>query len=85
MRTLVNKLGGNEQMVLALRGAGDEMKRHFFSAMSQNRAGDIVEEMDSRGKVTLREINQARNEILKIARELEEEGVILLKSFLVLL
>jgi flagellar motor switch protein FliG len=80
MRTLVNKLGGNEQMVLALRGAGDEMKRHFFSAMSQNRAGDIVEEMDSRGKVTLREINQARNEILKIARELEEEGVILLKK-----
>ena len=80
MRTLVNKLGGNEQMVLALRGSGDEMKRHFFSAMSQNRAGDIVEEMDSRGKVTLREINQARNEILKIARELEEEGVILLKK-----
>jgi flagellar motor switch protein FliG len=80
MRTLVNKLGGNELLVIALRGAGDEIKRHFFTAMSQNRASDIVEEMDSRGKTTLREITLARNDILKIARELEEDGIIILKK-----
>lgn len=80
MRTLVNKLGNNELMIIGLRGAGDEMKRHFFSSMSQNRASDIVEEMDHRGKSTLKEISTARNEILKIARELEEEGIIVLKK-----
>ncbi len=80
MRTLINKFGSSEIMVIALRGAGDEMKRHFFSAMSQNRAGDIVEEMDTRGKSTLKEITIARNDILKIARDLEEEGIILLKK-----
>jgi flagellar motor switch protein FliG len=80
MRTLLTRLNGNELLTLALRGAGDEMKRHFFGAMSQNRASDIVEEMEQRGKVTLREINQARNEILKIGRKLEELGLIVLKK-----
>lgn len=80
MRTLVNQLGGNEYMIIGLRGAGEEIKRHFFSAMSQNRASDIIEEMDSRGKLTLKDITQARNEILKIARQLEEDGVIILKK-----
>ncbi len=80
MRTLVNKLGNNELMIIGLRGAGDEMKRHFFSSMSQNRASDIVEEMDHRGKSTLKEISTARNDILKIARELEDEGIIVLKK-----
>ena len=80
MRTLLTRLNGNELLTLALRGAGDEMKRHFFGAMSQNRASDIIEEMEQRGKVTLREINQARNEILKIGRKLEELGLIILKK-----
>lgn len=80
MRTLLTRLNGNELLTIALRGAGDEMKRHFFSAMSQNRASDIIEEMEQRGKVTLREINQARNEVLKIARKLEELGLVVLKK-----
>lgn len=80
MRILINRLGGNELLVVALRGAGDEMKRHFFNSMSQNRASDIIEEMDARGRVTLREINMARSEILSIARELEEDGLVILKK-----
>jgi flagellar motor switch protein FliG len=80
MRTLLTKVNGNELLTLALRGAGDELKAHFFSSMSQNRASDIIEEMEARGKVTFREINSARNEILKTARKLEETGLIFLKK-----
>ncbi|MCB1143158.1 MAG: flagellar motor switch protein FliG [Leptospiraceae bacterium] len=80
MRTLLTKVNGNELLTLALRGAGDELKAHFFGSMSQNRASDIIEEMEARGKVTFREINSARTEILKIARRLEEMGLILLKK-----
>lgn len=79
MRTLLAKVS-NEVLTFALRGAGDEMKKHFFGSMSQNRASDIIEEMEMRGKVTLREISQARNELLKIARRLEEQGLILIKK-----
>lgn len=80
MRMLLTRLSGNELLTLALRGAGDEMKRHFFNSMSQNRASDILEEMEARGKVTLREINAARSEILKIARKLEEQNQLILKK-----
>jgi flagellar motor switch protein FliG len=36
--------------------------------------------MDSIGKVILREITSARNTILKNARDLEEEGLVVLKK-----
>ena len=80
MRILVNKICNNEPLSRALRGAGDELKKHFFSAMSQNRAYDIVEEMESKGRLTLREIQDARNHILTIARSLEEENQIIIKK-----
>ena len=80
MRILINRLGGNDLLILALRGAGDEIRQHFFNALSQNRASDIIEEMESRGKVTLREITTSRGEILNIARKLEEEGHIVIKK-----
>jgi flagellar motor switch protein FliG len=79
MRTLLGKIS-NDLLSFALRGAGDEIKRHFFSNMSQNRASDIIEEMELRGKVTLREINQARSDILKVCRRLEEQDLIVLKK-----
>jgi flagellar motor switch protein FliG len=79
MRTLLGKIP-NEILTFALRGAGDELKKHFFSSMSQNRASDIIEEMELRGKVTIREISQARTELLKIARRLEEQDLILIKK-----
>lgn len=80
MRILINRLGSNDLLVVALRGAGDEMRRHFFNSMSQNRAADIVEEMEHRGKLTLREINLARSEIVRTARSLEEDGLLILKK-----
>lgn len=80
MRVLINHLGGDELLIIGLRGAGDEIRQHFFNAMSQNRAADIIEEMDIRGKTTLREINNCRAEILNIARELEEKGQIIIKK-----
>lgn len=80
MRILINRLNGNDLLVAALRAAGDELRQHFFNSMSQNRAADIIEEMEARGKITLREINLARAEIINIARGLEEEGLIVIKK-----
>ncbi|MEM7182808.1 MAG: flagellar motor switch protein FliG [Spirochaetota bacterium] len=80
MRIVISQLGGDDLLVIALRGAGDDIRQHFFNAMSQNRASDIIEEMDARGKTTLREINMCRAEILNIARELEEKGQIIIKK-----
>lgn len=80
MRLLITRLQNDGMISISLRGAGEEMKSQFFSAMSQNKAYDIMDDMEMRGKVTLREINEARSHILSLARRLEEDGLIIFKK-----
>lgn len=80
MRLLITRLQNDDCISIALRGTAEEMKNHFFMAMSQNKALDIIENMDLRGKLTLREINEARSTILNLARRLEEDGLIIFKK-----
>lgn len=80
MRFVINRLGDDDVIATALRGSGDEIRAHFFEAMSKNRANDILEQMELRGKVTLKEITDARNRILSLLRDLEETGEIVLKK-----
>jgi flagellar motor switch protein FliG len=80
MRLLITRLQDDSMIAIALRGTSEDMKDQFFSAMSQNKAYDIIEDMEMRGKVTLREINEARSHILSLARRLEEDGLIIFKK-----
>jgi flagellar motor switch protein FliG len=48
--------------------------------MSQNRAADVLEEMDRRGPVSVKEINEARAFVLNVARKLDDEGEIVIKK-----
>lgn len=79
LRLLLSQVS-TEIIATALRGAADEMKRATFNAVSQNRASDILDEMDHRGPISVREINDARTAILQAARQLDEEGRILIKK-----
>ncbi|BDA79041.1 flagellar motor switch protein FliG [Leptospira kobayashii] len=80
MRILINKLADDEAISLAIRGAGDEIRSKFLKNMSANRASDILDALDLKPRVTLREINEARSKIVQIARELEDENLILFKK-----
>ena len=80
MRLLIARVDDDSLLATALRGAQEDVRRHFFNSMSQNRAADILEEMDHRGPLTVREINDARTFVLNIARRLDEEGTILIKK-----
>lgn len=80
MRILINKVNNDSILTTALRGASEEMKKKFFNSVSLNRASDIIDSMETGGKITLREINQARNEILNAGRELEDEKLIVFKK-----
>ena len=80
MRLLLSRIDDDMMIAAALRGAGDEMRRHFFNALSQNRAADVMDEIDHRGPVSVREINEARNYILTVARRMDEEGRIIIKK-----
>ena len=63
-------------MTLALKGASEEIRQRFFGNMS-NRAGEMLkEEMEVLGAVRLRDVEKAQQDIVAVARKLEEEGVI---------
>lgn len=79
-RLLISKINDDELLASALRGAGDELRRHFFNSLSNNRAADLLDIINNRGPVTIREVNEARSYIVSLARKLDEEGTIVVKK-----
>jgi flagellar motor switch protein FliG len=65
-------------LTLALKGASDAVRRLVFANMSKRAVDLMKEEMDMLGAVRLREVEKAQQEIVAIARTLEEEGVLTL-------
>ena len=67
------------QLALALRGANDELRAQIFKAMSSRAVEMLKEDMEVLGPVRTREVAQAQQEILNLARRLEGEGKVILK------
>jgi flagellar motor switch protein FliG len=63
-------------LTIALKGASEDIRNRFFSNMSKRASGMLKEEMEVLGAIRLREVERAQQEIVSIARKLEEEGVI---------
>lgn len=75
IREIVNR-ADKKVLTIALKGASEEIRARFFSNMSK-RAGELLkEEMELMGAVRLRDVEKAQQDIVGIARKLEEEGVI---------
>lgn len=75
IREIINR-ADKKALTISLKGASEEIRTRFFSNMSK-RAGELLkEEMEIMGAVRLREVEKAQQEVVAIARKLEEEGVI---------
>jgi len=59
---------------VALKGAKDNIKDHLFQAMSSRAVEMIKEEMEVMGPIRVRDVAQAQQELLNLARKLEAEG-----------
>lgn len=68
----------SDKLVLAMKGADDELKEKIFRNMSQRAAAMLRDDLEARGPVRLSEVEAAQKEILSIARKLAESGVIAL-------
>jgi flagellar motor switch protein FliG len=66
-------------LALALRGANEELRAQIFKSMSSRAVEMLKEDMDVLGPVRSREVAQAQQEILNLARRLEAEGKVVLK------
>jgi flagellar motor switch protein FliG len=75
IREIVNR-ADKKSLTVALKGASEAIRERIFSNMSK-RAGDLLrEEMELMGAIRLREVEKAQQEIVSIARKLEDEGLI---------
>ncbi len=66
----------SEALIIALKGAGQELREKIFRNMSQ-RAGEMLkEDLEAKGPVRLSEVEAQQKEILSIVRRLADEGTI---------
>lgn len=63
-------------LTVALKGSSEEIRNRFFQNMSKRASEMIREEMEVLGAIRLREVEKAQQEIVAIARKLEEEGLL---------
>ncbi|MET0533842.1 MAG: flagellar motor switch protein FliG [Steroidobacter sp.] len=65
-----------EKLLLAMKGADEELKAKIFKNMSQRAAEMLKDDLESRGPVRLSEVEGAQKEILAMVRKMAEAGTI---------
>ena len=68
----------NDLLILALKGADEELRNKLFGCMSQRAAANIQDEMEALGPVRLTEVQEAQKQIIAVARRMSDEGSIVL-------
>jgi flagellar motor switch protein FliG len=68
----------SESLIVALKGAGEELREKVFKNMSQRAAEMLRDDLEAKGPVRLSEVEAEQKEILKIVRRLADEGQIAL-------
>lgn len=77
IQTLLKEISTDE-LAVALKSVSEEVKQAFFRNMSERAAQIMQEDMEAKGPVRLSEVERAQQEIIKVARNLEAEGKIIL-------
>lgn len=80
VRILIDEINDDALIARALKGAGDEVRFKFMRNMSQNRATDILADMDAMGSIRLTEVQDSRDRIVAIMRALDDNGSIRLRG-----
>lgn len=79
LRELMNAVD-KKTLMIALKGAGEDLRSHFYRTMSSRAVDMMKEDSETMGPVRSRDVAKAQGEIVAIARKLEAEGKIALKS-----
>lgn len=75
MQLLHKKIDSND-LLLAVKGASDELRDKLFSGLSERKKTILSEELELIGKVKLSDVEEARLRIVDVVREMIERGEI---------
>ena len=64
----------------ALKGASEPVRTFFFSNMSTRAAKNLQDEMGSMGPIRLKDVDDAQNKMVNLAKELAEKGEIMISK-----
>ena len=67
-------------VAMALKGASEEMQAHFTKNLSQRQLERVAEEREMSGRVAISKVTEAREEIMKLARKMRQEGQLVVES-----
>jgi flagellar motor switch protein FliG len=67
-----------EQLMVALKGAPEEVLARFMDNMSERARGMFKDDMDARGPVRVADVEDAQKKIMRIARKLSDSGDLVL-------
>ena len=76
----VTAAADKKTLTLALKGASETLRNHFYSTMSSRAIEMMKEEADLLGPVRSKDVAKAQLDVVAQARKLEIEGKIVLKS-----
>ncbi len=79
IQTLIRAVD-KDKLPLALKGATETLTDLFFSNMSERAAKIMKEDMAAMGPVRLREVEEAQQYVVSVAKDLEERGEITIAS-----
>lgn len=65
-----------DKLAVALKGASEEIRELFFKNMSERAAKILKEDMESKGPVRMRDVDEAQMYIVNIAKDLADKGEI---------
>jgi flagellar motor switch protein FliG len=66
----------SEQLITALKGADDSIKEKIFRNMSSRAADMMREDLEAKGPVRVKDVEDAQKEILSVAKRLADAGEI---------
>jgi flagellar motor switch protein FliG len=66
----------SEALIVALKGASEELREKIFKNMSSRAAEMMREDLESKGPVKLSEVEANQKEILKVVKRLSDDGQI---------
>ena len=66
----------SESLIVALKGASEELREKILKNMSSRAAETLREDLEGKGPVRLSEVEAEQKEILKLVRRLSDEGQI---------
>jgi flagellar motor switch protein FliG len=78
MRELLGQID-KKMLAISLKGASEDLKSHVFKSMSTRAVEMLKEDAEALGPMRAREVHEAQQEIVNIARRLETEGKMVLK------